>query len=112
MRTWRSLWMTSGRQRVEPPVVLEVYVRVQRPDYHLGVQRQVIKAGKAHPYPGGFDCSNVVKLVEDALKGMAFGDDSEIIAVHATKRWVLDRDDAGTLVTLTTAGAARYAEEA
>ncbi len=104
MKAWREAWFFAGSPRVASPIVMEVYVRCLRPESHLlkhdgGVSAQ----GKKQPWPSGFDCSNVVKLVEDALKGYAFGDDAEIIAVHASKRWVRKAEDAGTFVSIRTA---------
>lgn len=111
MRSWRSLWMAAGSPLVEEPICLEVYVRVARPATHILASGKLSSRGAGHRYPGGFDCSNVVKLVEDALKTTAtfkgaFGDDSEIVALHATKRWLRGEGQAGTRVTFTSVGAA------
>lgn len=103
MRTWRAIWMAAGGVRLEPPVVIEVYIRVARPPSHFNTRGHVNATGLKFSYPTKFDISNVIKLVEDALKGHAFGDDSEVISIHAHKRWV-ERGNDGTFVTILTAG--------
>lgn len=104
VRSWRSLWMAEGSLWVASPVILEVYVRVERPKTHLAKNGLPNAEGQRRRWPGGFDCSNVIKLVEDALKNHAFADDADIVAVHCSKRWVT-KLEAGTFVSLTTAGA-------
>lgn len=103
MKAWREAWFFAGSPRVPSPIVLECYVRCTRPRGHYIRNGNLSAVGKRYAYPSGFDCSNVVKLVEDALKNHAYGDDAEIIAVHAAKRWVMDAKLAGTFVTIRTA---------
>lgn len=100
LNTWRQLWAIKSRQMVEGPVILEVYIRVRRPDSHRGRNGDLNARGKAYPVPLGFDVSNVVKLVEDALKTFAFGDDDQIVAIHAAKRWATLLGDEGTEVSV------------
>lgn len=88
MAAWQAVWLERGRIKVPGPITIEVYVRLERPASHRGSSNRLTAAGRAQPYPPRFDLSNVLKLVEDALKGLAFGDDSEIIAAHCSKRWV------------------------
>lgn len=105
MQHWRAIWMAQGSPVLEPPVVLEVYIRVARPAYHFARRTgELSKDGRLYPYPPTFDCSNVIKLVEDALKNHAFGDDSEIVAIHCYKRWVPE-GKSGTFVSCVTSGA-------
>lgn len=99
MMAWRALWVADGRRHVEGPVLLEVYVRVKRPKTHLRVGHGLNVEGRKYPVPTGFDLSNVVKLVEDALKLHAFGDDALISAIHAHKSWASGKD-AGVEVTI------------
>lgn len=44
------------------------------------------------------DLDNVIKLILDALNGVAFKDDSQIISIDATKSWM---DDPITFIRLT-----------
>lgn len=102
---WQAEWLAAGRQRVAAPIVLDLYIRVERPPSHFTVSGGLTAAGNRHAYPPRFDVSNALKLVEDALKGLAFGDDSEICAIHASKQWVTASDErpAGTYLSLRTA---------
>lgn len=52
------------------------------------------KAGLEAPHPAGRpDLDNVVKLVLDALNGLAFLDDALVCELAASKRWVAARGD-------------------
>lgn len=105
LETWRSVWMQSGRVVVPSPIVLEVYTRCLRPQSHFLSKGGLSVAGKKQPWPGGWDLSNQIKLIEDALKGRdyCFADDADIVAIHTSKRWVRDFTMAGTFVTIRTA---------
>src|SRR5258706_13976614 len=100
---WQTAWQVAGCVRVEAPIVLEVYIRCARPASHFVRDGGLSSVGKHSAYPAGFDVSNVVKLVEDALKGLAMPDDAHIVAVHSCKRWVSRASEAGTFVTIRTA---------
>lgn len=47
----------------------------------------------AKPWPwaditkGGGDCDNFAKIIQDALNGIAFHDDAQIVDLHVTKGW-------------------------
>lgn len=86
---WRSVWRkASAGLKITGPVVIEVYVRLYRPPSHTKKTGGLNTAGLKHRYPPSFDCSNVLKLVEDALKNYAFEDDSMVVAAHVMKRYV------------------------
>lgn len=87
MREWQALWFENGRLYVEGPILLEVYARVVRPVSHLNNKGVPNATGRKYPVPPGFDLSNIIKLAEDALKNMAFGDDSLVAVLHARKTW-------------------------
>lgn len=100
---WRAVWVADGRRHVEGPVVLEIYVRVQRPKSHLRVGHGLNTEGKKFPVPTGFDLSNVIKLVEDALKDHAFGDDTLVARLHVTKSWTSPGKQPGVEVSVSRA---------
>jgi Holliday junction resolvase RusA-like endonuclease len=65
-------------------------------DFYKGVpkswsekKRQQALAGLIKPI-GRPDCSNYLKGVEDALNGIAYLDDSQIVLVHVTKQYSLE----------------------
>lgn len=96
---WQYVWAAAGRLRVGGPVMLEVYVRVKRPASHKTKSGSLNAEGRKYPIPPGFDLSNVVKLVEDALKHHAFGDDSQVVVLHVRKTWA-GLQPVGTEVTI------------
>lgn len=98
MWQWQEVWAREGRLFVQGPVVVEVYVRCKRPASYMGKNGLLNTEGKKYPVPSKFDLSNVIKLVEDALKQHAFGDDSAITALHARKSW--STKPAGTEVSI------------
>jgi Holliday junction resolvase RusA-like endonuclease len=95
MKAWRDEWQRAGSGKLPSPIALEVYVRMLRPLSHLRANGELAVAGKRYPYPTGFDLSNVCKLVEDALKGLAFDDDAHITTLFASKRWTTGHDKFG-----------------
>ena len=100
LAAWRAAWVQSGRLHVEGPVIMEVYVRCKRPESHTKTSGTLNANGRRYPVPTGFDLSNVVKLVEDALKHMAFADDSMIAALYVRKSWTRPGKPQGTEVTI------------
>lgn len=105
LQAWWALWAQAGRICVPSPIVIEIYVRCPRPVSHLLAGGGLTSAGRKQPYPPRFDLSNVIKLLEDALKGHAFTDDSHVVALHACKQWIGPGDPRapGTYVQIRTA---------
>jgi Holliday junction resolvase RusA-like endonuclease len=69
---------------------------VMKCDFYKGVpkswsekKRQQALAGLIKPI-GRPDCSNYLKGVEDALNGIAYIDDSQLVLVHVTKQYSLE----------------------
>lgn len=46
------------------------------------------------------DLDNLVKLVLDALNGVAYADDSQIVRIHAFKKYSGDHPDGATIVDI------------
>lgn len=100
----RQLWRRSGYEPfdADAPLHLAVHCFFPRPRSHY-VGRDV-ERGRLRPDAPRFvtrrpDLDNIIKLVADALQGLAFHDDSRIVWLDASKRWV-DPPLAQTLVTL------------
>ena len=60
----------------------------------FAVPRSIAKAERARRLATAWhtqkpDIDNVVKLVLDALNGVAYDDDTQVVAVSTTKRWAL-----------------------
>jgi Holliday junction resolvase RusA-like endonuclease len=84
-------WERAGEPRFGDDVPLQLLATFlfERPASHFGTGRN---AGKlkpsARPFPiGRPDLSNLLKLVEDALNGNAFKDDSRIVEAWPTKAY-------------------------
>lgn len=105
LKLWGEVWLADGKRYVEGPVIVEVYVRVNRPPSHLNKGGEINAAGRRHTVPPRFDLSNVIKLVEDGLKGLAMGDDSLVAGLHAMKQWATITRPAGVEVTISRFGA-------
>jgi Holliday junction resolvase RusA-like endonuclease len=84
-------WERIGEPRFDDdvPLSLEVDFYFERPASHFGSGRNADKlkpSAKAEPTSRP-DLSNLVKLVEDALNGNAYRDDSRIVRTVAAKRY-------------------------
>lgn len=84
-------WERAGALRFpdDQPLGLHVVFVFERPASHFGTGRN---AGRLKPSArlcptGRPDLSNLVKLIEDALNGNAFKDDSRIVRTIAEKRY-------------------------
>lgn len=83
-------WERAGEPRFDDdaPLRLKVTFAFERPKGHFGSGRNSgrLKESKATLQPTGRpDASNLVKLVEDALNGNAYKDDSRIVEIEAKK---------------------------
>ena len=87
IEAWRLRWEQAGCPRIDGPVALLVTLEYTRPTSHLTTKGAINATGRRMPVPVAHDCSNVAKLVEDALKHHAFGDDALIADLHVTKGW-------------------------
>lgn len=90
-------WERAGEPRFgdDQRLRLQVGFYFERPASHFGSGRNrgVLKERFAAAAPiGRPDTSNLVKLVEDALNGNAYKDDSRIVWIYARKSYV---DDGG-----------------
>lgn len=89
-RRIRCAWEEKGLPCLRGPLSLTVWAYLPRPRGHFGTGRN---AGRLRPsapeYPGGrsADWDNLGKLVSDALIGMAYPDDGEIIDAIVHKRY-------------------------
>jgi len=87
---WLKVWFkASAGLKLEGPVVVEVYVRLYRPkSHHKADGVSLTPDGRKHRYPPGFDLDNIAKCLLDALKHQAIEDDTQVVALHVTKRYV------------------------
>lgn len=87
---WAQLWMVSGRPRLpdDAGVCMDVLFLLRRPDYHYD-RRGRLRPEYAEATPHNIvpDLSNLMKLVEDGLNGLAWPDDRRIVDAHPRKRF-------------------------
>lgn len=74
----------GGRDPFEGPVSLSVRFRLAVPKSTPKWLRTKYLAGE-EAYLGAFDTSNMVKSIEDAMNGIVFVDDRQIVRLFATK---------------------------
>ena len=82
-----------------PAVSINVKLRLPR--------ERVCRTGKARrfrdPQPtarGSDDLDKLVRAVGDAMAGVVYADDAAIVEIHASKRWALDGEPTGAVVTV------------
>jgi Holliday junction resolvase RusA-like endonuclease len=94
-REWRERVAYFARQAFERPALLdgplEVWAtfHIQRPRSHYRVGRFAHVVRDAAPeWPiGRPDATKLWRAAEDALKGVVFNDDSQVIIQHVMKTW-------------------------
>ncbi len=88
-------------EQVDGPVQLEVEVVLQRPPSHLTSKGQLRKSAprEATSLRCG-DATNHLKAIEDALKGVLWKDDRQVIANACSKRYAETGEESGARVTV------------
>lgn len=74
----------DGRKPLEGPLSVSVRLRLQPPASMSKRQRARILAGE-EPYLGRIDCDNGAKAVLDAMNGVVWPDDKQIVRLWVTK---------------------------
>lgn len=85
-------WVACGRPRLaDGPLGLEVTFYFPRPKGHFNTKGLLNAEGLRHPAPTGRpDADNLLKLIWDALNGLAWRDDSQFCDVHVRKAYCSD----------------------
>ena len=81
----------AGVKPIQGAVELRATFLFRRPKTHLKKNGDLRKGVPVHHIHNP-DVSNLTKLVEDALIGIAFKDDRQIIANHVKKDWTTEGD--------------------
>ncbi len=99
---WKRAWLsTDERVCIDGPVELALTVYRRRPAAHLRADGTLSAEGLRHPVPDTKpDLSNYLKLAEDALKDLAFGDDALVSKVTVEKVWVGRGERPGALLVI------------
>lgn len=93
-------WRATGAER-PPDVPLELWVTLvlARPRSHFRANGELNAAGLRTPVPVRKpDVDNALKLVMDALNGLAYRDDVQIVAASVSRRWAGQTEAAHTAI--------------
>jgi Holliday junction resolvase RusA-like endonuclease len=93
-REWRARVAAVAQQAwpdgpLEGPLVLTVTFHLARPKGHFGTGKNARNTRPSAPlYPANKpDTSKLVRALEDALTGVLWRDDSQVVTQHVAKRW-------------------------
>ena len=99
LKPWRSAVKAAALEAGVTPSdgVVEVFVRFsfKRPKSHYGAGRNAakLKASAPHDHTQTPDIDKLLRAVLDALTGVAYRDDRQVVGVNAFKCWA-DHDGA------------------
>lgn len=99
------LWRVAELPQLEGPLAIDCEFLFDRPKSHFQADGRIKKAHLlTRPGRGkyGGDIDNLVKIVQDALNTVAYGDDSQIAELRAVKRYAGPAEVCETRVTITT----------
>lgn len=94
--SWQATFIASGQQPFPPETPLEITVTSYLPRPPSAPKRRVRPITRP-------DYDNLVKLVTDALQGLAFRDDSQVVDAHIHKVYVTYPDYPRTELVITKA---------
>lgn len=103
---WRASVQAFALQaQVKPiggPVTLHLTFRMPRPKQHhvAGKRENPLRKNAPMWHTSKPDCTKMVRAVEDALKGIAWHDDSQVVVQSNTKPYANSEDGAGCHVTI------------
>jgi crossover junction endodeoxyribonuclease RusA len=83
------------------PMSLSIVFRFKRPAAHLG-KKGVKPSAPQHNTSGRHgDLSKLVRSTEDAMTGVTYDDDRQIVSMNVSKRYCSGDEPQGALITLT-----------
>lgn len=99
-------WYAAGRPRLgDVPLDADVLCMFARPRSHRLATGGLSAVGRRTPFPMRGDCDNLAKACLDALNGLAFRDDSQIVTLTVRKRWAGSGETEATYLTVRTVAA-------
>jgi len=93
----RDCWERSGFGRLEGPVYVEIRARLVRPRGHFGTGRNATRLLPSAPrWPAVKpDLDNYAKTALDALRGVAFTDDGQVVTLLLAKFYAREHETPG-----------------
>lgn len=80
---------------------LSIVFRFKRPATHIG-KKGIKPSAPQHNTSGrNGDLSKLVRSTEDALTGVAYNDDRQIVSMNVSKRYCTADEPQGAVITLT-----------
>lgn len=108
LKPWRGAVTSAAMQAKarfrERPVSLDIVVRWQRPASHL-TSRGALRSG-APEFPGYVDGDKLARAIFDALKGVCYRDDRQVVRHSVAREWCEDGTPAHAEITIRDAQAA------
>jgi Holliday junction resolvase RusA-like endonuclease len=88
--TIQQAWKDAGHPKLFGPLSVDISAFMRRPKDHYGSGRNAAVVVRSAPtWPTARpDIDNLTKTVLDALNGVAWADDSQIVMVNCMKRYV------------------------
>ena len=90
----------AGVKAIVGAVDVAILAVFARPQSHIGRGGALRASAQAYPGHGSGDWDNLAKSVCDALTGIAWADDTQIVSGAATKRYADPGEQPHTLVTI------------
>lgn len=107
LKPWRATVRAAARAAWEGepyagPVSVDVTFRFLRPKSHYGTGRNaaILKGSAPSHHAYRPDVDKLARAILDALTGVAWSDDSQVVAVHACKRWTDGCEVPGALIRI------------
>ena len=87
---------------IEGPVELSLAFFFPRPKSHYGTGKnsELVKASAPIHHAQKPDIDNVIKSTLDAMNGILYGDDKQVIRIQAEKRWAHQPEQAGVALCI------------
>ena len=83
------------------PMAISIVFRFKRPATHIG-KKGVKPSAPEHNTSGrNGDLSKLVRSTEDALTGVTYDDDRQIVTMNVSKRYCVGDEPQGALITIT-----------
>jgi len=84
-----------------PAMALSVVFKFQRPTSHLGKNGLRPSAPQHCTSARNGDIEKLVRSTNDALTGVLFDDDRQVVTLNAIKRYCIEGEQPGAIITLT-----------
>ena len=82
------------------PMAVNVVFRFKRPQGHIGKRGLKPSAPEHCTSARAGDVEKLVRATHDALTGIAFDDDRQVVSLVASKRYTIDNEPQGALITI------------